>query len=514
MSLGRDGAFIFSQRPSDSMLTLPSGRVVSYERDGLQRLQTIRTTVNGQSVTLVDHIQYRADNRMTQCTFGNGLVDDRDYDLQGRLLTQTLSGAGVVDQRSYEYDLNGNVRLRNTTPQDYNNDYDTRDRLITDLLTDGSTSGFDYDLNDNRLLRSGDVQETYVYTAGSNRIKRLESQSSSVALPSVDREFVYNDANRLKEVWDAGTLTGSYIYNAQGQRTRKTTDQGTTVYHYDLQEGLLIAETQADGSLIREYIWKGGEPIAQIEVSGGVEILVYLHTDHLMTPRLATDVSGVVVWRWEGEAFGESATQEDPDGNGVLTRVNLRFPGQYFDSESGLVQNWFREYDPTTGRYIESDPIGLDGGVNTYNYSENNSIRYIDPYGLIYEGDKLAMNPPRFPFHLGVGGFVTAHFMMAGGSFSVELVGGTDGPACIFATLCGRIGPGAYLAIGGNVPLGINSGSTPNDLTGFSVGAGGDLGFGKTLGAGADVGINKDGITSFGTAKGSGRVGFGELVLF
>ena len=225
------------------------------------------------------------------------------------------------------------------------------------------------------------MQETYVYTAGSNRIKRIESQSSSVALPSIDREFVYNDANRLKEVWDAGALTGSYIHNAQGQRTRKTTDQGTTVYHYDLQ-GLLIAETEADGSLIREYIWQGGEPLAQIDVSGGVETLIYLHTDHLMTPRLATDASGTVVWRWEGEAFGESATQEDPDGDGLLTEVNLRFPGQYFDSESGLVQNWFREYDPSTGRYLQSDLIGLDGGINTYGYVGGNPLYWIDSYGL------------------------------------------------------------------------------------------------------------------------------------
>ena len=205
-----------------SQLTLPSGRVVTYTRDGIRRLASISTTVNGQPVTLVDNIQYRADNRMTQCTFGNGLVDDRDYDLQGRLLTQTLSGTGTVDQRRYDYDLNGNVLQRNTTPQNYNHDYDARDRLITDLLTGGSTSGFDYDLNDNRLTRSGDLSETYVYTQGSNRIKRIESQSSTVPLPSVDREFVYNDANRLKEVWDAGTLTGSYVYNAQGQRTRKT----------------------------------------------------------------------------------------------------------------------------------------------------------------------------------------------------------------------------------------------------------------------------------------------------
>lgn len=60
----------------------------------------------------------------------------------------------------------------------------------------------------------------------------------------------------------------------------------------------------------------------------------------------------------------------------------LRFPGQYFDQETGLHYNYFRDYDPSTGRYIESDPIGLDGGLNTYSYSELNPLRYIDPLGL------------------------------------------------------------------------------------------------------------------------------------
>ncbi len=113
-------------------------------------------------------------------------------------------------------------------------------------------------------------------------------------------------------------------------------------------------------------------PLAQVD-SG--ERLTYLHTDHLNTPRLGTDNTQQVVWRWEGKAFGDSV----PTGS---VTVNLRFPGQYYDAETGLHYNWNRYYDPKTGRYITSDPIGLEGGLNTYSYVLNNPLRFIDPRGL------------------------------------------------------------------------------------------------------------------------------------
>jgi RHS repeat-associated protein len=109
----------------------------------------------------------------------------------------------------------------------------------------------------------------------------------------------------------------------------------------------------------------------------------YLHSDHLNTPRLVTDEQNTVVWRNQAlaEPFGTSPPEEDPDGNGVPFTLNLRFPGQYFDQETNLSYNYFRDYDSTTGRYIQSDPIGLQGGINTYGYVGGNPMSYTDPTG-------------------------------------------------------------------------------------------------------------------------------------
>src|SRR5262249_16763125 len=109
----------------------------------------------------------------------------------------------------------------------------------------------------------------------------------------------------------------------------------------------------------------------------------YLHPDHLGTPRSATNSNAQIVWRWDSDPFGKASPNEDPDGDATNATVNLRFPGQYADVESGLDYNYFRDYEPSMGRYVESDPIGLDGGINTYAYVKGNPVSSFDPRGLV-----------------------------------------------------------------------------------------------------------------------------------
>jgi len=89
------------------------------------------------------------------------------------------------------------------------------------------------------------------------------------------------------------------------------------------------------------------------------------------------------VWRWDQqEPFGNNTADENPDSNSVAFDLPLRLPGQRYDAETGLHYNYFRDYDPSIGRYGESDPIGLRGGLNTYTYVSNRPIKRVDPRGL------------------------------------------------------------------------------------------------------------------------------------
>ena len=104
--------------------------------------------------------------------------------------------------------------------------------------------------------------------------------------------------------------------------------------------------------------------------------------DHLNTPRLIANSAGTTVWRWDqGEPFGNDVPNENPSGLGTLV-VPLRFPGQYFDRETSLAYNVFRDYDPTIGRYVRSDPIGLVAGLNPYLYVRGSPLTHVDPLGL------------------------------------------------------------------------------------------------------------------------------------
>jgi len=153
------------------------------------------------------------------------------------------------------------------------------------------------------------------------------------------------------------------------------------LYAYD-EAGHLLGEYDGTGTLIEETVWLGNIPVATLRPNGATISIYYVHSDQLNTPRQITRPSdNTPMWTWNSDPFGTDAANPNPAGAGTFA-YNLPFAGQLFDGQAGVHYNYFRGYDPAVGRYIESDPIGLSGGVNTFAYVESNPLSLIDPEGL------------------------------------------------------------------------------------------------------------------------------------
>ncbi len=147
----------------------------------------------------------------------------------------------------------------------------------------------------------------------------------------------------------------------------------------------------ANGAIVQQAIWLDDLPVGVLAKT----TLRYVQPDNLGTPRAVIDpVRDVAIWRWDlkGEAFGTTAPDQDPDKDGTAFVFDMRFLGRRYDSLSGLNQNYFRDYEVGTGRYVQSDPIGFLGGVSLYGYSLQNPAAEIDIYGL--QAYSPGMTPP------------------------------------------------------------------------------------------------------------------------
>jgi len=185
-----------------------------------------------------------------------------------------------------------------------------------------------------------------------------------------------------------GAALTTYSYDNAGRRVRKVSSSGaasTVLFVYDEQDHLL-GEYDQLGNPIREYVWLHDQPVAMFvtDPAGGANppIVYYLFADHLNTPRVAIDKANNTRWTWMDEPFGTGAAISAPSGMASVV-IPLRFPGQYYDAESGMHQNVNRDYAPGMGRYAQSDPIGLAGSINTYSYVDANPLSFTDPRGLI-----------------------------------------------------------------------------------------------------------------------------------
>lgn len=393
-------------------ITYPSGRVVSFSYEGGQ-LKGINLAQNASSTTqpLISQIQWQpfgpASSWLMHMASGT-LSYERVFDTYGRLVRYPLNG--VV--RDLRYDAANRIvsytHLDATTGQataatqalEQTLGYDELGRLTT-ISTPAQSWTIGYDANGNRTqVTLNGTSRAYTTSATSNRLEQISNPVRSMSYDAAGNTLtdtamyssaVYSTDNRLTAITKAGQTT-SYSYDAGGQRVSKSNAAAPAQARLFLYGSSpeLLGEYAQDGTAIQDVVWFDGQPLIVMGQVNSNEVF-FSYSDHLGALRILVDRSGAERWRWIAEPFGSTAAEPAPAGLAAVA-FPLRFPGQYFDGETGLNYNYFRNYDSTVGRYIQSDPIGLAGGINTYAYVSGNPISKIDPLGLLenYTFDRRA----------------------------------------------------------------------------------------------------------------------------
>nr|WP_313287178.1 RHS repeat-associated core domain-containing protein [Stenotrophomonas pavanii] len=389
--------YAYSKSGRLTALTYPDGSVADYVRDTQGRISQIGLTRPGQARQIVvNNVTYAAFGPATGWTYGNGRQLQRPLDLDYRPQAVHDPAAGGLSL-GYGYDPVGSItELKNGTGSTVlaKYAYDALGRLTQ--TQDGTTGTpietYAYDATGNRTaLTTSAGTASYTYPATSHRLTAVDGEARNHdAVGNTTRigskTFTYNDANRMNAVKQGNAVLESYGYNHRGERVLRTPAGGAAqITLYD-EAGQWLGNYSATGQAQQQAIWLDNYPVALINVpSTGVPELAYVQPDHLGTPRVVIDPArDVAIWEWsnKSEVFGNQIPSADPDGDGVAFELALRFPGQQATDASGLFYNYQREYDPAVGRYSQSDPIGLEGGVNTYAYVGSMPIALNDPHGL------------------------------------------------------------------------------------------------------------------------------------
>ena len=447
------------------------------------------------------------------------------YDALNRLST----AAGVFGSRDYTYDANGNRMRDSSGGLKTNYTYTPASNRLTGVGDEAVTVDANGNTTvlrglrlgysaDNRLRSVAGVAD-YAYNGLGQRVQKATRASGSAGQYGFGprRLFLYGrNGELLVESGPTGQVTREYVYangtllaildrvpeGANDPLFNADRDGDGAISVEDFLEWYFNAYLMADDSLEvsgdgvmdaddASTVWACASVQNSCVVASHRTSIHYVHNDHLGTPMALTDESGAKVWSATYDPFGQATVNEDVDGNGEPVTLNIRFPGQYYDQETGLHYNYFRYYDSELGRYLTSDPIGLAGGTNTFAYVVNNPLKHIDPKGLdIWTGTMIN---------------VSLNVLVVGGSISYgHIINQSTGERCFVRVLCGRGGVGVGGGMGTRHTI---SGFSPlcgKNLDGFSFELSGEMlppggpGAGGSVGGGSGVGVGVSGRPGIG----------------
>jgi RHS repeat-associated protein len=297
-------------------------------------------------------------NGLEAYTLGNGLSVHRHFDLAGRLIELNNQGIGKT---TYGYQTGPRIRRAETS--------------TLKSVPEASASRLDF-----------------VYSSfGELRSTSVGLDDTARAAQDISNKYMFNVANQLKEIRNGvtGMPIANYTYNVAHQRVRKVVFSNSakpTERFYLWQANKIAAEVDSGGNVVKQYVYINDGtkslPIAQLNSSSNASEIFYIHNEHRGAPAAMTDEHRNIVWKANSNINGIAQVENAAHG----VELNLRLPGQYFDAESNLHDNFHRTYNPSTGRYLQADPLGYPDGPDSYLYASGDPVNKVDPLGL-YEID-------------------------------------------------------------------------------------------------------------------------------
>jgi len=387
----------------------PAGRRILDERDGkgvrhefvvdrlaqttvLGNFTTKYVRVDATTTVVVDPGEHTQRLRVAgpgliERSCSNDVEELSQFDVQGRCLLKATDGPQLEQgwARRFEYSGEGDLFRRDDTVRgSFQYQYDDAHRLAKATLPDRTQQDYTYDRASNLLTAPG--------------LEALVQAGNRLVAANGDR-FTYNERDHVaSREGNYGTVSYAYdsrdllvgiegpglsyqaVHDALGRRTQKTVNGQTWHYYWDTDR--LAAEVFPDGRF-RVYVYPDAFSLVpllfldydSVSADPATGKRYHVHTDHLGCPELLLDDAGHAVWRARIDAYG--AAQVDV---GQEFHQPLRWPGHYYDAETGLHENRFRTYSPELGRYLQSDPLGVEGGLNLYAYTDN-PLKEVDVRG-------------------------------------------------------------------------------------------------------------------------------------